>query len=616
MLRTTHFLHKFGKWLLLAAALAGVLAPLSVRAGDARQQLLDHARGKAQRDLQSLESFLTKGGPGVLAGWQQHLCLDELKAELAADQPNSDRLTLLRNPFYAPVDGLEGERFLQLRESVREYQLLLATPHGDLREAQAKAVEQLHAHVANYRATDQREDAHAIGRKLAWLSATGGDQAVVDSVRKEFNQPNAHARISSRLANYFLTRPVVERDRVSTTINGTHTSGDAETRATLWLKTSPAKEFGAFDICLTGQTTTSNSVSNHGPVTLFGSAVTSIDARVRLTVHDNELRVEKPVVHCVTNSDISNIEAKRRIVERMAWRRVPKETPAAEQAAARHIEQQLSERLGTETKKLIAQANDMYLAKVRSPMLRRGGWPKLQYSTDNNSLNVRFYQADKYQVAAPNQPPQWPVEGDLTLAGHESMWENMFEGIFAGQEVRDTRFLYLQEVMTGESPRALWVHDREPRWSVVMAAERPLRLRMREGQLQVTLALAETRQGEQTYKLPALVTGTFTAEATPDGPVFYRQGDISVEFPEREVSSENAEELRGLLMRKFAAVMPEELHFDGLSAPAGGFGDKINQLVAREISFSQGWVTLRYQLDLDRAPKTELVTTSPIPARK
>lgn len=598
-------------WMLMTGLLVLALVGTAQAAEtDARQALIDQARAAVLRDVAALEGYLAQGGQSFVSGWAQYLNIDALKAEVAQPQPSSEKLLEIWHRFYAPVEGLERDHFLKLRESIRRLTVVLETEDGDLAQAHQDALSRLQSHLVAYRASDSREDAQAIGPLLAWLEATGADKQVTSQVRKELGHPNAYIRVSSRLANYFLTRPVVEKERVNTTIGDTRTTGDAETRSTLWLESVPENRHGAIDIRLTGKTTTTNSVSHKGPVTIYGSAVTTIDARVRLTLHDDLLRIEPPIVRCVTKSQIHDISANRRIIERIAWRRAPEEKPAAEQAAARQVEKRLSERLGAETKKLMAQANNMYANKVRLPMTRRGAWPTLRYFTDKDSLHLRFYQASGQQVSAPNGPPKWPVEGDLTLAGHESMLENMFEGIFGGREIEDTRFLYMHELMTGEAPRALWVHDREPRWSVVMEMQRPLRLRLREGQMRMTMAIHQTQRGEQTYDTPALVTGIFTAEATSDGPVFYRQGPVTVEFPGAAESAAHHEELRTFLVRKFSAVMPEELHFDGLTAPAGGFGDKLNQLVAREVSFQSGWVTLRYQLDMTRAPKTQLITTT------
>jgi hypothetical protein len=221
-----------------------------------------------------------------------------------------------------------------------------------------------------------------------------------------------------------------------------------------------------------------------------------------------------------------------------------------------------------------------------------------------------MHKADEFQVAARNSPPQWPVEGDLTLSGHESFFENFFEGVYAGREIKDTQFLYMMELLTGESPRPLWVHEREPRWSVIMDDTRPLRARCRNGQLQLTLAVKETLRGSQRFDTPAHMTAVFEVAPSSDGPVFHRKGQVQVEFPEREELSANADELRAFLGRKFSAIMPAELYFDGLAAPAGGFGDKLNQLQFQQASFESGWATIRYQLDLTKQPKTTLVSTT------
>jgi hypothetical protein len=589
--------------------LLGLVLPAQGAGNASREQLVERAKARLLRDVQHLEQHLTRGGEDVVAGWKRYLDLDAIKAEMRQPEPSVARLTELWHHFFAAQEGLDRPQFLAVRDSVRHYCLLASTPKSDLQQQQADALAWLQQQIEAYRKSDSRDDAQHIGQTIAWLKATSSQDKLIKQVEQELGHPNSYIRVSSRLANYFLTREVSDRERVSANVAGAQTTGDAETKATLWLHTSPAQDFGAIDIRLTGKTTTSNSVSQRGNISIFGGAVTSIDARVRLNVREDVLSVDPPEVHAVTKSHINDIEANRRIIERIAWRRAPKEMPKAEAEAARQVEQRLSERLSQETAKLIEKANNLYANEIRKPMTRRGAWPKLKYFSDGKDLHVRLVQANPYQVAARNSPPHWPVTGDLTMTGHESMFENTFEGIFAGREIEDTKFLYLMELLTGESPRPLWVHEREPRWSTIMYDERPLRVRFRDQELLVTFAVKETRRGEDRLDMPALITARYTASATPEGPVFTRIGEVGVEFPDREKQSARAEELRTFLTRKFNAVMLADLHFDGLAAPAGGFGDKLNRLQIREVGFAGGWALLRYELNL--APATTTLVSAP-----
>lgn len=601
-------------WLALAMLLAAAQV-LSAEEMSAHGRLVEHARLNALRDLSTLRTYLYRGGPEVLKGWDQHLELGALHRELSHPTPDVNRVTELWRKFYAPDEGLEHSAFLKARDSLRVYRLLTAMTPGDLHQLQDETFAKARTQLAAYQQSDHRDDIHEIGHLLAWLSATGADSSAIAAARQPYLQSNAYIRVSSRLANHFLNRDISEQERITASLSGATTTANATTKGKLWLHTSPTSERGAIDIRLTGNIVTSDSVTQRGRITIYGGATTSIDARVRLHVDDDLLRVLPPEVHCKTKTRIDDIAAPRRIVERLAWRRAPRELPAAEAEAARQAEKRLAERLSEETTALLKDANNLYANKVRLPFTRRGAWPQLRYSTDSESLHLRWLQVDGYQLAAPTKPPQWPVPGDLTLAGHESMPENMLESLFGGREIRDTQFLYMHELMTGEAPRALWVHDREPRWSVVVSELRPLRLRFRDGHMQLTMAIDKTLRGNDSFATPAHVSATFIVDATEDGPVIRRQGNISVEFPDSETPSDDRERLRNFLTRKFNAVLPAELHFDGLTAPAGGFGDKLNQLRLQGVDFRQGWATIRYQLDPTRKPKQELVSTSSLGAR-
>lgn len=573
-------------------------------------RIVERARQNALRDLGTLRSYLYRGGPEVLAGWDEHLNLGALQHELSQPTPDLDQVTLLWHKFYAPDEGLENAAFLKARDSLRVYRLLAAMPPGELKQLQEGTLAKVRTGLEAYQQSDHRDDVHEVGQLLAWLSATGADPNAIAAARRPYLQPNAYIRVSSQLANHFLNRDVTEQERITATIGGATTTANALTKGKLWLHTAPESNRGAIDIRLTGNIVTSDSVTQRGRITIYGGATTSINARVRLNVDDDLLRVLPPEVHCETKTRIDDIVAPRRVVERLAWRRAPRELPEAEAEAARQAEKRLSERLSEETTSLLEDANNLYAKKVRLPFTRRGAWPQLRYSTDSESLHLRWLQLDGYQLAASTRPPQWPVAGDLTLAGHESMPENMLESLFGGREIRDTQFLYMHELMTGEAPRALWVHDREPRWSVIVSELRPLRLRFRDGRMQLTMAIDRTLRGDDSFDTPAHVSATFVVDATEDGPVIRRQGNISVEFPDSQTPSDDREQLRSFLTRKFNAVMPAELHFDGLTAPAGGFGDKLNQLRLQGVDFQQGWATIRYQLDPTRKPKQELVSTS------
>jgi hypothetical protein len=200
------------------------------------------------------------------------------------------------------------------------------------------------------------------------------------------------------------------------------------------------------------------------------------------------------------------------------------------------------------------------------------------------------------------------------MVAHESMPENLVESLLGGREIRDEQFLSLMELLTGEAPRPLWVHDRAIRWSVVFSPERPLRLVFQNNRVQFALAVSETVRAKERLAVPAVASATFVVIPTPDGPVFQRQGDLTVELGEHRLSTAQADELSRFLAHKFGALLPAELQFDGLAAPAGGFGDRIRQLQTYQVRFREGWAMVSYKLQPSAKSAGKILVSAPAQA--
>jgi hypothetical protein len=368
------------------------------------------------------------------------------------------------------------------------------------------------------------------------------------------------------------------------------------TQAQLSVAAVPDATRGALELRLLGEGRCDRSVATKGNVTLFGNAVPQLDGRVRLLIDGDSLQVLPAVANCRVDSRILDVHADRRIVERIARRRAPKLLPEAEAEAARLAEKRLAERMDKEAGAMIAQANKVYNEIFRLTLLRTGAWPRIASASDNEGVYVQMLQADAFQLAAPHAPPAWRGDGDLVFCFHESMLENLLERLLGGRELHGQKILQLMELLTGESPRALWVHDRAERWSLRLSPERPFRFAFQDGELRIALSLAETVRGERRLTAPAVASAAFHVSPTVDGPVFRRLGDVKLTLDDSQLNPAEAASLRKFLTRKFDAILPAELHFDGLAAPAGGFGDRIRALQPQLLKFADGWAIVSYRL--------------------
>lgn len=559
------------------------------------RQLLSDARWRLDHDLHTLERYLQRGGAEYAAQWKAFLHWDVLAAELARPEPDPARLEEVRRRFYGATQGLELPQFQAVRRSLRQYEVL--TTSGESIDAtRPEKLAELSRAFEDYRATTSRESGWQVGQLLGWLETTQTHDPVVAQARQSLSLPNGYFHVSSRLINRFLERSLEESEAMRSFIGGSWTSGHVTTKAKLSLEAMPSNNYGALDVVLRGTSVVPSSVAQRQRLTVYGSSRTELDGRVRIIVTEEQVRTEQPVVRARTRTQVHDIAANRRFIERLAWRRIPERLPEVEAEASRQAERKLSEKMAERVTPMLAHANRLYKKSIRGPLERSGAWPKLMAQSDARGLQLVFRAADTFQVAAHEHPGEWRGDGDLVLCAHESLPENMLETLMGGKEFKDAQFLRMMELFTGDAPRQLWVHERAERWSVVLSNKRPMRVEFRDGLVTLGFSIEQVKRGDKTYDMPALVTGKFEVRSTLDGPALFRQGDLTIEFPQQETLTAEAENLRKFLDRKFGAVLAEEFYFDGLAPPAGGFGDKLRELKVTYIKFENGWGNVRYSL--------------------
>jgi hypothetical protein len=238
----------------------------------------------------------------------------------------------------------------------------------------------------------------------------------------------------------------------------------------------------------------------------------------------------------------------------------------------------------------------MFREKIRAPLVRRDAFPALwQFWTDQTHLRIALTQHNESQLAVASPAPSFPASYDLAVAAHESMIANLGQCLLAGTTIEDCTWLELVKLMTGEEPRVLWVHDRSERWSVTLSDELPLVTEFDGDRAVFKLRFKRVTRGNTEYDQRVEVAARFVTQMTRDGPALARPQPLTIEFAEPAVS-EQQEVVRSFLDRKFSAVFPPQLHFNGLVPPAGGTLAKLNVLKLAEFKTAAGWMTLGYQM--------------------
>jgi hypothetical protein len=393
-----------------------------------------------------------------------------------------------------------------------------------------------------------------------------------------------------------LAQDVQERNLISDIVLGSYTQGVAYTQGKVSFDTVPNPERGTLEVRLEGLTACPDTVAQRRRVSVYSSAQTVIRANKQVQISDLGFMLAPAVASCATAVQISDVEARSRIVERISWRRANQLVPQAEQAASQRAGAEASFKLDQQADAALGGMNDMFCQKIRAPLLRVGALPEVfRFWTDRDFLRLSLAQHNDAQLAAASTAPLLSSDYDLGGCAHESLVANFCESLLGGATASDQAWLDMMNVLTGTSPRALWVHDRAERWSVTFARQRPVEMDFADDRIGITLRLARVTRAQRQIDHPVEIEATFTPIITADGPAFVREGELAVRFASHVDPAEEAT-LRTFLARKFGAVFPAELHLSGLVPPTGGSLGKLRQLELVEFRSSGGWLALGYQL--------------------
>jgi hypothetical protein len=282
-----------------------------------------------------------------------------------------------------------------------------------------------------------------------------------------------------------LSREFTSTTPVREQVMSAYTVGNAETTADISIGLQPNLGQAVFDIRLQGRSDVNDTVAYSGPVRVYGSSTTTIDARKQLILGNTGLTVRPASAICRTSLQIHDVAANRRFVERIGWRRAnrmrPQATGVTSQRVARRVEAQLDREVNT-----------------------------------------------------------------------------------AVDEARSSLAIDLGDVFA-------------------------------DGLVQATLHATCARNGDQKLDGPFDIAVAYRLIISAEGPHLVRVSGPTIQQDESAASTGNREECATFLRRKFEAVFPRELFFDGLQPPTGGSWGKLRRYLLTQLSAENGWFAIGYQ---------------------
>lgn len=577
-----------------------------------RPERAANAKARLQQAIARLNGFLARGGQATQSGWNDYLGLSQLQAELTRKEaPDPRVLEDIQANFFENQVGLDLPEFLQAREALREYtDSVIATADRDPQAAYEQRLDSLAKLLEDYPKAQRDEDAVVIGETLGYLSSTQQAQPLVRSVRQQYSQPNLYVTASQRLAGAGVNRPVNDVTPIRENILGTDVHGTAHTVGNVTLRTVPSAQRAILELVMTGYSTSRN-VGTNGPATICSNGYTSLSASKRLFFDANGLQQAPAVAVANTDTQITGVSARLRLVERIATRRTYEQVGQAEVIASQRAEARLERRVDSQAAGDLARANTEYQNRFRRPLIRRGAFPPvLNFATTADSVRITALHANRNRIGAPTAPPQLTERYDLALRVHESMVGNAGETGVGGRTLTDERVAELMKEATGEVPEELQITEDKDPWSITFAEVRPVSV-VFDDQL-VTIAIHGNRftRGEREIRKDMIISAKYRLEQVGRGSRLTRDGEVSAEYAGNPGSlSVSDVAFKTFIRRKFAALFkPEIENTEGLKLP--GRWAAAGRLNLRRIESQGGWLTLGWNQDAIRP----VVTTASIGA--
>lgn len=555
------------------------------------------ARKDVTKAITQLERYLGQGSANTQA-WHAYLQWDALKEEMAKEQPDLKRLGGMYRLYVENYEGLELPVFSNIGDSLLRYGALATmSKQANLDAWYGQQIETLAKTLESYAAKPNNQDNETIGRILSQLESANQAEEVVAAVRRHYSTPNLLVRASSTLVGAGIARDVDQVDKITDNILGTSIHGTGHTVGHVSLQFVPNSEQAEMETVLSAKTT-SKTVGYNGPVTIYAGGVTTIDARKKMLIDEDGISGLPATCQARTNSNVHSLDAGR-IASKIAWKRIAQSKGKANRIAASHAEARVRGRLDREAAPMIADANKSFATHYRNPMLRLRQYPSLlKLTTDTDYLYVTALQANRSQIAAPSAPSELPGETDLAARVHETLMNNLIEGLLGGRTVNDDSMRQAIMDLRGELPEKFQEKEDQDPWSITFAKRDPITVSLDGNGFEITIRGSRYTSGDRKYSAMN-VHAAYTFALTAEGALFTRQGQVEIlppgfkEGEDRLSASQLA--LTKILEKKFVKVFSEEIKAEGIELP--GKWAHLGRLKPVELTSEAGWLNIAWNIE-------------------
>jgi hypothetical protein len=358
----------------------------------------------------------------------------------------------------------------------------------------------------------------------------------------------------------------------------------------------PSKDKAVFETVAKGRINTLTTGSSSG-VSFNSRGVTAFHARKRMIFDAFGLTAQGTRCNAVTNNNVYSVSAGR-MASNIAWGRIRENKGQSDYIAARHAETRISNSFDQEAAPMLVKSAKRFNEKFRHPLVRMREFPELfQFSSTADQVKLEGLKANRFQIGAPEAPPELSGSYDMTVRVHESFLDNMASAVYGGKKMTDEQMREQVIAMRGSLPDEMKPEEDDEPWSITFARQKPITVTFGDQEFDITIRGQQFTSGNNDFKAMN-ISAHYKMELTPTGTKMVRQGPLKIEPPDfaiepRQLSASEIS-LGKILEKKFGKLFKEEIASDGLELP--GPWKKAGKLQAKMMNSGNGWLTVGWNL--------------------
>jgi hypothetical protein len=558
---------------------------------------LDSAAANLRSALGPLDRLLARSKSG--ADWRRYLdwpvLTEQASGGVAADPKVLRRLQKLLD---ATETGLDMPQFVAVRRAVTRYAEAADAARGSGGFNRfSRRLDDLASALLSASATGRGEALAEVPTILERLSESGQAGGLVAGVRGALARPNIELEINEKLVAPIVNRPIDQVAPVDDVVLGTRIRGSGRTTGAVRLDFVPAPDRAVFDLVFDA-TNISTTRGTQGPVTVHSRGVTQLGARRRITLDGENVSASPVQATASTDSQTTGmaISARfgRRIIQRIANRKVAESRPQAEAVAESKARARVSEQFAEQTETAVQQIRQQLRDRLRGPLQARGLYPEMvQLHTTDEALRVVARKALPRQLAAHTSAPAARAGNVITARVHESAVNNILEEKLGGRVFTRADVERIARENDAKMPDSLENEADDKAWAITFAKHRPVAVTADDGRVKLTVRGDKFVAGDRSFDAMD-IWATYRIESTPWGQRLVRDGDVQIYPPgfkpggaEKLTNKETA--LRRIIQKRFDKLFKSEIEIPDLTlqgelAASGPL--PMNQLASRR----DGWI--------------------------